>query len=69
MYYGYYYNYNSKEYNEYTAYLKSVGFVYDSKESFSDGISYYYDNENDGIWLDLFISSDSKTILIIPSQY
>ncbi len=69
MYYGYYYKYNSKEYNEYTSYLKSVGFVYDSKESFSDGVSYYYYNEKDGIQLDLFITSDSKYILIIPTQY
>ena len=69
MYYGYYYEYTSKEYNQYTEYLKSVGFKYDDSEKFSDGTSYYYYNDKDGIELDLFITSDSKYLVIIPTQY
>ena len=63
---GYVYEYNSKEYNKYTTYLKSVGFVYDSSEEFSDGTSYYYTNEKDGILLDLFLFSDTDWIWIMP---
>ncbi|MBQ3275567.1 MAG: trypsin-like peptidase domain-containing protein [Oscillospiraceae bacterium] len=69
MYYGYYYKYNSKEYNRYTDYLKTVGFQYYSSENYSDGTSYYYDNDKDGIRIDLFITSDSKYLVIIPSMF
>jgi len=69
MCYGYYYQYDSKEYSEYTSYLRSVGFEYDSKKEFSDGISYYYYNDKDGIELDLFIESDTGYLAIFPTQY
>jgi len=63
---GYIYTYDSKEYDAYTEYLQSVGFEYDSSKEFSDGISYYYYNEKEGILLDLFIFSDHSRIWVMP---
>ena len=64
VYYGY--NYVPAEYDEYVNYLKSIGFVYQSDETFNDGTSYYYYNEKDGILMDLFVTSDSQGLLVWP---
>jgi hypothetical protein len=60
----YVYYYNVDEYDEYVAYLKSIGFVYQDHEVFSGGTSYYYLNEKDGILVDLFVSSDNLNLYI-----
>ena len=62
VYYGY--DYVFSEYDAYVAYLKSIGFVYQDSEQFSDGTSYYYYNEKDNILVDMFITSDSEGLLI-----
>lgn len=60
------YKYSAKEYDDYVNYLKSVGFDYDSSENYSDGTSYYYYNEKDGILIDIFVSKDSTELRIYP---
>ena len=69
MYDFYVYAYNADQYEEYTNYLKSVGFVYDGSETQSGwgGTSYYYYNEHDEIMLDLYILNDFSEIWIWPS--
>ena len=66
-YYGY--DYNASEYDQYVAYLKSVGFEYQDSESESGwvGTSYYYYNEKDSIMLDLFVLNDFSEIWIWPT--
>ncbi len=65
--YDYYvYDYSAAAYDQYVDYLKSVGFVYDSREDFNDGTSYYYYNDKDEILIDLFITSDSSVLWIFP---
>ena len=67
QFYDYYvYDYSTSAYDQYVDYLKSVGFVYDSREDFNDGTSYYYYNDKDGILIDLFITSDSSVLWIFP---
>ncbi len=63
----YVYDYNADQYDRYVDYLKENGFTFQSSENFSDGISYYYLNEKDGILMDLFVSSDNLQLLILPS--
>ena len=60
------YDYSSADYDSYVAYLKSVGFEYDESENFSNGISYYYQNDKDSILVDLFILNDFSEIWIYP---
>lgn len=64
----YVYNYNAAQYDQYTAYLKSVGYEYIGSETFPDsGISYYYYNEMDNIKVDLFVLNDFSQIWIFPT--
>ena len=58
----YVYDYVVSEYDQYVAYLKERGFVYQSNESFKGGTSYYYLDENSGVLFDLFITSDNETL-------
>lgn len=62
----YAYPYNTEQYDQYTAYLQSLGFVYQDSENFTDGVSYYYLDEKDGVVMDLFITSDNSNLLIFP---
>lgn len=63
----YRYEYVENEYDTYVSYLKSMGFVFDTQETYSDGISYYYTNEKDGVTMDLFVHSNGKYISIYPT--
>ena len=58
------YDYVVSEYDEYVAYLKDRGFVYQDNESFKGGTSYYYLDEKSGVLMDLFVSSDNETLAI-----
>lgn len=60
----YIYEYNTAQYDEYVAYLKTEGFLFDSDEAFSGGTSYYYYNEVSGVLIDLFVTSDSQSLMI-----
>ena len=60
----YIYDYNQAQYDQYVSYLKTQGFVFDSDESFSGGISYYDVNELDGILIDLFVTLDNRELKI-----
>jgi hypothetical protein len=51
---NYYYDYNSTEVDEYVAYLKTKGFVFEERETFGDGVSYYYWNDWTGVMIDMF---------------
>ena len=68
MYDFYVYDYSADQFDEYTAYLKSVGFEFQDTERQSDwvGTSYYYYCEKDGILLDLFVYDDQSRIRIEP---
>lgn len=63
----YVYEYTTSQYDQYVAYLKSVGFTYQDSENFDNGISYYYYNEMDNIKLDLFVFADFSGIIIFPT--
>ena len=60
----YIYDYDMAEYDEYVAYLKSQGFLFDSDETFGGGISYYYYNDLSGVLVDLFVTSDNESLMI-----
>lgn len=66
MYDVYIYEYNVSQYDEYTAYLKRVGFEYQNSERQSNwiGTSYYYYCEKDDILIDLFIYDDLSRLRI-----
>lgn len=68
MYDFYVYEYSANQFDEYTAYLKSVGFEFQDTERQSDwvGTSYYYYCEKDGILLDLFVYDDQSRVRIEP---
>lgn len=42
----------------YVEYLKTKGFEFYERETFSDGISYYYRNEWSGILVDMYHGND-----------
>lgn len=63
---GYAYDYDSDQYDTYVDYLKENGFIFQGSEGFSDGVSYYYVNEKDGVLIDLFISSNGQYLMILP---
>lgn len=50
------YEYNAKEFDEYCEYLTSIGFEYDGKEEYQEGMSYFYINTFEGYYMDLFES-------------
>ena len=68
MYDVYVYEYSAEKYDEYVAYLKSVGFEYQESVHESDwvGTSYYYYCEKDEILLDLFVFDDFSRLRIEP---
>ena len=60
------YEYNVQEFDDYTAYLNSVGYFFMESEDFSDGISYYYRNDFNGFCVDIFVIEGDELIVIEP---
>jgi len=71
----YFYKYDSKDYDEYVGYLKSIGFEYDAENSETDdGFSIVmYDNSLQGIMMMLCVVTDSSIfgseMLIVSAYY
>lgn len=60
------YEYDVSEFDAYTEYLSSVGFVFLESEDFTEGTSYYYENEFSGCLMDIFILNGNEVIIIEP---
>lgn len=60
------YEYDVEEFDKYTEYLNSIGFYFSESEEFSEGTSYYYENEFTGHCMDIFIMAGDKNIVLEP---
>lgn len=56
----YVYDLIASEVDSYVDYLKTKGFEFDDRESYSDGVSYYYSNEWSGMLIDMFQTTDGQ---------
>ena len=54
----YVYPYTVEEFDEYIDYLTSIGFVFDSKEDYKSGTSYFYVEELHNYYVDLYVVKD-----------
>ena len=62
----YIYNYDVSAFDEYTAYLNSIGFVFDTSEDYEQGISYFYKNDFTGYSMDVFVLEGDEFVVIEP---
>ena len=62
----YMYEYDVNQFDAYTEYLTSIGFVFLEAEEFTEGTSYYYENEFMGYLVDIFILKGDEVIVIEP---
>lgn len=62
------YEYNVDEFDTYTDYLTSVGFVFLESEDFNEGTSYYYENEFMGYIVDIFVMKGDEIVIIEPKM-
>jgi len=53
----YIYRYNESEADKYVEYLKSKGFEFHERKSYTDGVSYYYKNSWQNLMVDMFQSN------------
>ena len=60
------YQYDVNAFDKYTDYLGSVGYEYENKKEYSNGVSYYYYNPFTGFKLDLFVLSDESYLVVEP---
>ena len=60
------YNYVVSEFDAYTEYLNSIGFFFTRSEDFTEGTSYYYENEFSGFCMDIFIMEGDEYMIIEP---
>ena len=60
------YEYDVNDFDAYTEYLGTVGFVFTGSEEFAEGVSYYYENEFSGYLIDIFILDGDEIIIIEP---
>ena len=60
------YEYHVDEFDAYTDYLTSVGFVFKESEDFTEGTSYYYENEFMGYTVDIFVLAGDEVVIIEP---
>ena len=64
----YYYEYEEVEYDQYTVYLKSIGFVYQSKKEYDDhdipGTAVVYYNAYTGVAVMLYVYDNESTVVI-----
>lgn len=61
----FFYLYDADEFDQYTEYLNSIGFTFVESKDYTNGISYYYENEFSGYRLDMFIEEGSDGALVI----
>lgn len=62
----YIYNYNVDEFDEYTEYLASIGFVYQDSESYENGVLYEYHNEYTGYNVHIAVMEAKNYVVIEP---
>ncbi len=60
------YEYHVDEFDAYTDYLSSVGFEFKESEDFTEGTSYYYENEFMGYTVDIFVLAGDEVVIIEP---
>lgn len=63
-----YYEHNQDEEDQYTEYLKSIGFTYNGMQDYQDwefpGTSYYYVNEFTGVCVDIYVLENDFMMVI-----
>lgn len=62
----FFYEYDVNAFDQYREYLGTVGFEYESKEEFNEGVSYYYVNPFTGLKVDIFIVDGEEMMVIEP---
>ena len=62
----FFYEYDVKEFDSYTEYLNTIGFVYKESEDYQEGISYFYENEFSGYKMDIFVMEGNEYVIIEP---
>lgn len=62
----FFYEYDVSEFDAYTEYLNSIGFTYQESKDYSEGISYFYENEFTGHCVDIFVMDGDQYIIIEP---
>ena len=62
----FFYEYDVNSFDKYTEYLNSVGFEYESQESYTEGVSYFYRNPFTGMQIDIFILDGNEYMIIEP---
>ena len=62
----FFYEYEVEEFDKYTEYLNSIGFVYKESKDYNEGISYYYENEFSGYMVDIFVVEGNEYVIIEP---
>ena len=62
----YYYSYVASDFDAYTDYLSSAGFVFVESKDYSEGTSYFYENEFSGAMMDMFIMEGDNYLIIEP---
>lgn len=60
----YIYEYNVEQFDKYVDYLTSIGFIFESKEDYKDGTSYFYMEELNNYFADLYVTGDKLYISI-----
>lgn len=60
------YEYDVQDFDKYTEYLNSIGYFFVESEDFTDGISYYYQNEFNGYCVDIFVLKGDELVVIEP---
>lgn len=63
----YVYEYNVDQFDKYVEYLTSVGFIFEEKEDYEDGTSYYYIEELNNYFADLYVEGDKLYVSISTS--
>ena len=62
----YIYNYDVKEFDEYTDYLASIGFVYQDSVTYDNGVLYEYYNEYTGYYVFIGIMEAKNYVIVEP---
>ena len=60
------YEYDVDEFDDYTAYLNSIGYFFIESKDYSEGVSYYYENEFNGYRVDIFVLKGDELVIVEP---
>lgn len=60
------YAYQFRQLREYQTYLRSMGYSRVGTERYTEGVSYYYENAENGYMLDLFVAKDRSYLAVEP---